>query len=309
MVMPALHKSAIEVMQLFRQSGIPAETASPEELASRGAAFLRKKHLNPDIGITGANFLLADQGAVAITENEGNVMLAASRPRIHIVLAGIDKVLPSVKDLQTLWPLLSTYGTGQKLTSYNSILWGPKTTQETDGPEQMYVVLIDNGRTEIMAEEVQRGILSCIRCGACQYADPIYHLIGGQTYHSTRMGPPATITEPILHGMQSHGFLNDLSTLSGADSERCPVNIDFNRMLLDNRRKKAEAESGLSSERIFYNLWKKAMLNREVPKWKSIKSGKYFVNEIFFTSPMSLREMPEPAGESFNQIWKRNLGE
>lgn len=307
MVMPALHKSPEEVRYLFNKVGIQTDSAQAIELSLRAADHIREKYLRPDVGITGANFLLADEGAIAITENEGNVMLAASRSKIHIVLAGIDKILPSVKDLQTMWPLLATYGTGQKVTSYNSIIWGPRKTDEVDGPEQMYVVLIDNGRTEIIADEVQRSVMSCIRCGACQYADPVYSVIGGQTYHSTRMGPPATVVEPVLHGMKSHGFFSDLSTLSGADTEQCPVNINFNKLLLDNRRKKAEQESSLSTERIFFSLWKNAMIKRDSPKWKTWKPRRYFLDELFFKSNNGLRNMREPARESFNDLWKKRF--
>jgi len=307
MVMPALHKSPEEVRYLFNKVGIQTDSAQAIELSLRAADHIREKYLRPDVGITGANFLLADEGAVAITENEGNVMLAASRAKIHIVLAGIDKILPSVKDLQTMWPLLATYGTGQKVTSYNSILWGPRKADEVDGPDQMYVVLIDNGRTDVIADEVQRSVMSCIRCGACQYADPVYSVIGGQTYHSTRMGPPATVVEPVLHGMKSHGFFSELSTLSGADTEQCPVNINFNKLLLDNRRKKAEQENTLSTERIFFTLWKNAMIKRDSPKWKTLKPRRYFMDELFFKSHNGLRSMREPARESFNDLWKKRF--
>jgi L-lactate dehydrogenase complex protein LldF len=307
MVMPALHKSPEEVRYLFNKVGIQTDSAQAIELSLRAADHIREKYLRPDVGITGANFLLADEGAVAITENEGNVMLAASRAKIHIVLAGIDKILPSVKDLQTMWPLLATYGTGQKVTSYNSILWGPRKADEVDGPDQMYVVLIDNGRTDVIADEVQRSVMSCIRCGACQYADPVYSIIGGQAYHSTRMGPPATVVEPVLHGMKSHGFFSELSTLSGADTEQCPVNINFNKLLLDNRRKKAEQETTLSTERIFFTLWKNAMIKRDSPKWKTLKPRRYFMDELFFKSNNGLRIMREPARESFNDLWKKRF--
>lgn len=307
MVMPALHKSPEEVRYLFNKAGIQSDSARAIELSLRAADHIRGKYLTPDVGITGANFLLADEGAVAITENEGNVMLAASRAKIHIVLVGIDKILPSVKDLQTMWPLLATYGTGQKITSYNSILWGPRKADEIDGPEQMYVVLIDNGRTDVMADEVQRGVMSCIRCGACQYADPVYSVIGGQTYHSTRMGPPATVVEPVINGMKSHGFFSDLSTLSGADSEHCPVNINFNKLLLDNRRKKAEQEPALSPERLFFTLWRNAMIKRDSSKWKTLKPRRYFLDELFFKSSAGLRVMREPAKESFNDLWKKRF--
>jgi L-lactate dehydrogenase complex protein LldF len=303
MVMPALHKDAGEVKQLL---GADVE-ASAESLSAYAAKTIHGKHLNPDVGITGANFILADEGAVAITENEGNVMLAASRPKIHIVVAGIDKVLPSVNDLHIMWPLLATYGTGQRITSYNSILRGPRKNGETDGPEQMYVVIIDNGRTKVMAEELQRSVMSCIRCGACLYADPVYSVIGGHPYHSSRMGPPACVEHPILYGMRTHAFLSHLSTLSAADTESCPVNINFNKLLLDNRKKNVDMDNVPATEKIFYYLWKNAMMKRDAAKWKSLKPRKYFIGNIFFKSPLGLRIMKAPEKESFNDQWRKRF--
>lgn len=304
MVMPALHKDAAEVAQLFGTD----DGRDPAKLSAHAAAIIRQQYKKPDIGITGANFILADIGAVAVTENEGNVMLAASRPSIHIVIAGIDKVIPSVNDLQVLWPLLSTYGTGQKLTAYNSIIRGPRRNGESDGPEQMYVVLIDNGRTGVIAEEVQRNVMSCIRCGACLNSDPVYSVIGGHPYHSTRMGPPSTVINPILYGMKTHAFLSHLSTLSAADTENCPVKINFNKLLLDNRRKQVEEEGASTTEKIFYFLWKNSMMKRDASKWKSLRPRRYFIDTIFFKSPQNLRTMKEPSKETFNELWKKRLG-
>jgi len=308
MVMPALHKSAEEVQQLFQSNNINAISSEPEALSAQAAKTLKDKYLNPDIGITGANFLIADQGAIAITENEGNVILAASRPKIHIAIAGIDKIIPSVQDLHILWPLLSTYGTGQKITSYNSIIRGPRKNGEADGPDQMFVILIDNGRTKVIANELQRSITSCIRCGACLYADPVYSVIGGHPYHSSRMGPPSTVINPIIYGMKSHAFMSDLSTLSAADSESCPVNINFNKLLLDNRKKNIEQDGASATEKFFYFLWKNAMMKRDGAKWKSIRPRKYFIGNIFFNSPQNLRTMKSAAKESFNEIWKKRMG-
>ncbi len=304
MVMPALHKDAGEVKELLG-ADVKAE---PETLSAFAAQALREKYLRPDIGITGANFILAEQGAVAVTENEGNVMLAASRPKIHIVVVGIDKVIPSISDLHVMWPLLATYGTGQRITSYNSILWGPKKNGEADGPSQMYVVLVDNGRTKVIAEEMQRSMMSCIRCGACLYADPVYSVIGGHPYHSTRMGPPATVINPFLYGMRTHAFLSHLSTLSAADSENCPVNINFNKLLLDNRKKIVDSDNVAATEKIFYFLWKNSMMKRDVSKWKSLKPRKYFIDNIFFKSPLGLREMKAPEKETFNDQWRKRFG-
>jgi L-lactate dehydrogenase complex protein LldF len=308
MVLPALHKSAEEVhVQFSSQEGrhLPAH---PEELSKHAASKLREHYVRPDVGITGANFLIADQGAVAVTENEGNVMLAAARPKIHIVVVGIDKVIPSLADLNILWPLLATYGTGQMLTAYNSVLFGPKKNSEADGPSQMYVVLVDNGRTSVIAEEVQRRVMSCIRCGSCLYHDPVYSVIGGHPYRSTWMGPPGNVVGPLLNGMKSHGIFNDLSTLSAADTESCPVNIPFNKLILDNRQKYHKQDLVPATEKLFYFLWKNSMMKRDGAKWKTLRPRKYFIGNIFFKSAMGLRTMQQPASESFNEMWKKRFG-
>lgn len=307
MVMPALHKSADEVLALFNKQGAALGSSDPGVLSAYGAKTLRSKHLKPDIGITGGNFIIADQGAIAITENEGNVMLAASRPKIHIVVIGIDKVIPSIQDLHILWPLLANYGTGQKISSYNSVLYGPKKAKEVDGPEQMYVVLIDNGRTKIISEEPQRNIMSCIRCGSCLHHDPIYSVIGGHPYHSTRMGPPSVVINPVIYGMKTHAFLNDLSTLSASDNEHCPVNINFNKLILDNRKKNIESDGSIATDKLFYFLWKNSMLKRDGAKWKKLRPRKYFINSVFFNSPMGLRKMKTAVKESFNDLWKKKM--
>jgi len=307
MVMPAIHKDKKEVQQLFNDKLGSKVEDDTEALVSYASKVLRTKYMNSGIGITGANFIVADPGAIAFTENEGNVLLAASRTRIHIVIAGIDKVIPSINDLHTLLPVLSTYGTGQKLTAYNTILTGPRKTGETDGPDEMYVVLIDNGRSKVLGEELQRKMLSCIRCGACQYHDPVYSVIGAHPYHSTWMGPPATVVLPYVKGFKSHGFFSDLSTLSAADTEGCPVEIDFNKLLLDNRKKAVDEQSRPGTEKLFYFAWKKAMLKREIIKWASIKPRNFFMNAIFMKSPLGLRKMRPPAKESFNEQWRRRF--
>ncbi|MBL0340662.1 MAG: lactate utilization protein [Bacteroidetes bacterium] len=308
MVMPAIHKSKEDIQQLFQEKlGVKVQNDA-EALAAEAAKVVRSKYVKPGIGITGANFLVADQGIVAITENEGNVMLAAARPRIHIVITGIDRVVPTVNDLHVLWPMLATYGTGQKITAYNSLLKGPRRNGEVDGPDEMYVVLIDNGRSKVMAEELQRNVLTCIRCGSCLYNDPVYSIIGAQPYRSTWMGPPGNIVIPIKEGMKTHGFHNHLSTLSAADTEWCPVNINFNKLLLNNRQKAVDDQSSGTSEKLFYFLWKQAMLKREIMNWKSIRPASFFMSNIFTKSPLGLRKMKTPAKESFNALWRKRMG-
>jgi L-lactate dehydrogenase complex protein LldF len=184
-VTPAMHKSKEDVAKLFHEKlGTPADF-TPEQLTLKAREILREKYVQAEVGVTGANFIISDTGAVAVTENEGNGRLSCAFPKTHIVVVGIEKVIPSLTDLALFWPLLSTFGTGQKITVYNSIIAGPKQPSETDGPEEMYVILLDNGRTNILKNPVQRESLYCIRCGACLNACPVYKNIGGHTYGAT----------------------------------------------------------------------------------------------------------------------------
>lgn len=186
-VTPAMHLTKEDIAKLFHEKfGTPIDY-TPEQLTQKARELLREKYLTADIGITGGNFLIADTGSVALTENEGNARLSTTFPKIHIAIVGIEKIIPSMADLDLFWPLLSSHGTGQNLTVYNSILSGPRQAHETDGPEEMYVILLDNGRTNLLAQKDQRQGLYCIRCGACLNACPVYKNIGGHTYN-TKIG-------------------------------------------------------------------------------------------------------------------------
>jgi len=186
---PAMHKSKEDVAALFHNKfGIPADS-TPEQITVFVREKLREKFLQAGAGITGANFLIADTGAVAVTENEGNALMSMSFPRLHIVVAGIEKIIPSLSDLHLFWPLLSSHGSGQNITVYNSLLTGPRKEKETDGPDEMIVVLIDNGRTDLLRQKLHRRALSCIHCGACLNVCPVYKNIGGHAYEATYTGP------------------------------------------------------------------------------------------------------------------------
>src|SRR5258706_9732158 len=184
-VTPPMHKSKEDFVKLFAEKLGTDPRATPEQLTLVARDILREKYVQAQIGVTGANFIIADIGAIAVTENEGNARLSCAWPKTHIVIAGIEKVIPSMNDLALFWPLLATYGTGQKITVYNTIVTGPRQANETDGPEDMYVILLDNGRTNILANEKQRESLYCIRCGACLNACPVYKNIGGHAYEGT----------------------------------------------------------------------------------------------------------------------------
>lgn len=234
-VTPAMHKSKEDVARLFADKlGVPGGL-SPEELTLVARQKLREKYIQAEIGVTGANFILPDIGAIAITENEGNGRLSCAWPKTHIVIVGIEKVIPSVHDLALFWPLLSTYGTGQRVTVYNTIIAGPKQANETDGPEDMIVILLDNGRTNLLANKTAREALYCIRCGACLNACPVYKNIGGHAYDTTYSGPIGKVITPYLKGLDEYKHLSYASSLCGNCTEVCPVRINLHELLLDNR--------------------------------------------------------------------------
>jgi L-lactate dehydrogenase complex protein LldF len=188
------------------------------------------------VGITGANFAIAETGMLSITENEGNARLTAGLPRTMITLIGIEKVLPRLEDLALFLPMLAAMGTGQSISCYNTLYGGPRQPGEPDGPEEYHVVLLDNHRTALLADAEQRDSLHCIRCGACLNVCPIFRNVGGQTYGTTYCGPIGAVITPNLRGVNEWKHLSYASSLCGACSETCPVKINMHHHLLQNRR-------------------------------------------------------------------------
>ncbi len=306
-VTPAMHKSKEDVAELFHQKFNLSKQSTPEDIAAFVRKKLREEFMSAGAGITGANFLLADTGSIAITENEGNAFLSMAFPRIHIVIAGIEKVIPSITDLDLFWPLLATHGTGQKVTVYNSIISGPKSIDESDGPEEMYVILLDNGRTNILAQQDQRQSLSCIRCGACLNACPVYKNIGGHSYGTTYSGPIGSVIEPYRKGMEDFKHLSFASSLCGKCTEVCPVKIELHKMLLFNRRDSIDQGLGGKKEKLVYYFWKKAMMSRDTMNKGGAKTKNFVLQNFFKKSWGTRREMPLVAAKSFNELWKEKM--
>ena len=309
-VTPAMHLSKEDIAKLFNEKfGTPID-ATPEQLTAKARELLRDKYVQADVGITGANFLLADTGSIAITENEGNARLSISFPKIHIAVVGIEKIIPSIADLDLFWPMLSTHGTGQNLTVYNTILSGPRQANESDGPDEMYVVLLDNGRTNLLAQKDQRQGLYCIRCGACLNACPVYKNIGGHTYETTYSGPIGSIITPHLQGMEEFKHLSYASSLCGKCTEVCPVKIDIHKMLLLNRRDAVKHQVVTKKEEWAWAIWKKGMLSRKMMDFFKGKTKNFFLRTLFKKTWGHLREMPVVADKSFSKEWaERNSSE
>jgi len=302
-VTPAMHKSKEDVAKLFSDKLGTDPALTPEQLTLVARQILRKKYTQAEIGITGANFIIADIGAIAVTENEGNARLSCAWPKTHIVITGIEKVIPSLTDLALFWPLLATYGTGQKITVYNTIVAGPKQQGEVDGPEDMYVILLDNGRTNLLANEKTRESLYCIRCGACLNACPVYKNIGGHTYSTPYSGPIGSVITPHLKNMSEWKHLSYASSLCGNCTEVCAVKINLHELLLENRHEAVAQGESTAAERIAWKVWKKASLTRNMMNMGNGTLKNWVVNKVFkgWTTHRSDLNFSK---KTFNEMWK-----
>lgn len=302
-VTPAMHKSKEDVAKLFAEKlGVPGGL-SPEELTLVARKKLREKYVQAEVGVTGANFIIADIGAIAVTENEGNARLSCAFPKTHIVVVGIEKVIPSIHDLALFWPLLSTFGTGQKVTVYNSIVTGPRQAGELDGPEEMIVILLDNGRTNLLENPTSREALYCIRCGACLNACPVYKNIGGHAYETTYSGPIGKVITPHLSGMKDYKHLSYASSLCGNCTEVCPVRINLHELLLDNRHEAVVEGNSSLAERLAWKAWKTASLNRSMMNMGNAKLKNWVVNKVFkgWTTHRSDLDF---SNKTFSEMWQ-----
>ncbi len=302
-VTPAMHKSKEDVAKLFADKLGTDPHLTPGQLTLVARQKLREKYMQAQIGITGANFIVADIGGIAVTENEGNARLSTAWPKTHIAIAGIEKVIPSMTDLGLFWPLLATYGTGQRITSYNSIITGPKQVNENDGPEEMYVILLDNGRTNLLANEKTRESLYCIRCGACLNACPVYKNIGGHAYNTTYSGPIGSVITPHLKEMGDWKHLSYASSLCGNCTEVCAVKINLHELLLENRHEAVDEGAASFGEKMAWKFWKRSMLNRKMMNMGSAKIKGWVVNTFVKQWKQHRSELQFPQ-KSFNQLWK-----
>jgi L-lactate dehydrogenase complex protein LldF len=311
-VFPSMHLTRGEISELFQRELGSAPTNDPEELTMIARRALRKKFLTADIGITGANFAIAETGMTSITENEGNARLTAALPQTMISLLGIEKILPRLEDLALFLPMLATMGTGQQLTGYNTMYAGPRQPGESDGPREWHIVLLDNHRTELLADAEQRDSLHCIRCGACLNVCPIFRNVGGHTYGTTYSGPIGSVITPHLRGLQDWKHLSNASTLCGACTETCPVKIDLHHHLLQNRRNAAK-EKPARGEKLIYKLFafaanRPALWNfgkkiaRIFQPLQNLVKGRKIDPAKSWTQT---RDLPKIAPESFKDWWKK----
>jgi len=251
---PAIHKSLDDVRALFGERLGTAPDASAESLAAAARGVLREAFLTADMGITGCNFLVAETGSLAIMENEGNIRLSTSLPRVHVALVGIEKVLPRWSDLAGFLQLTARAATGQPVATYVSLVQGPR-GGERDGPDEVHVVLVDNGRTRALADPEAWSTLRCLRCGACLNSCPVYRQTGGHAYGWVYSGPIGAVLAPALTGLEAAHPLPFASTLCGACVEVCPVRIPITDLLLEWRRRSVEAGLAPRTERIALGVY------------------------------------------------------
>ncbi|CAN5851709.1 LutB/LldF family L-lactate oxidation iron-sulfur protein [soil metagenome] len=310
-VFPAMHLTRGEISDLFEHELGSAPTDDPAELTMIARRALRKKYITADVGITGGNFAIAETGMISITENEGNARLTAALPKTMITLLGIEKILPKLEDLALFLPMLATAGAGQALTCYNTMYAGPRQADEADGPEEWHVVLLDNRRTELLADPEQRDALGCIRCGACLNVCPIFRNIGGHAYGTTYSGPIGSVITPHLRGLQDWKHLSSASSLCGACTQTCPVKIDLHHHLLQNRRNAVEQEPGLLEQWLYQGMG--FVIRRPVLYQLSLTAGRLLQPLHRLVKGTRLdpvrawtqsRELPPLASQNFKQWWK-----
>src|SRR5258706_271811 len=321
-IAPALHKTREDVADIFEQKLHSARETTPERLTAIARATLRDKFLEAGMGITGANFLVADSGAVVIVENEGNARLSSSAPRIHVAVSGIEKVIPRAQDLAVFLKLLGRSATGQPLSVYTSFLAGPRRPGEPDGPEEFYLVLLDNGRTRVLADEQKRQSLYCIRCGACLNNCPVYRKIGGYSYPWVYSGPIGKILTPQFMGRDHDQWLPFASSLCGACAEVCPVKIEIPRILLELREEIVEAqtrEGANRAEKLAFRVFAWVMRHPRIyERAAALASGAAphpadgwirDLPRLLSVGPLkawlSQRDLPAAPKRSFRELWRQ----
>lgn len=316
-VAPAVHLTRHDVAGILEKHLHVERVEEPEQQAMIARRTLREKFLAAGIGISGANFLIADSGAVTIVENEGNARLCTTAPKIHVAVAGMEKMIPRAQDLAVFLKLLGRSGTGQFLTVYTSFLSGPRRPGEADGPEEFYVVLMDNGRTRLLADPSKRESLYCIRCGACLNACPVYRKIGGHNYPWAYSGPIGAIITPQYQGVAKDPWLPFASSLCGACAEVCPVKIDIPRILLELRKEVVEEQGKESAEMMERTAFKMYswMMRRPRLYAAAARLGAKVAAAPGLTSVGpgakwgKVREVPLPARKSFRDLWRERKQE
>ncbi len=309
-IKPIIHKNRRQIAELFEKSGLGAYDDEPGMITQRARQFLRHKYLEADAGLTGANFVVAESGRLVIVTNEGNSRFCLAATRCHIALVGIEKILPRDRDLALFLNLLARSGTAQQLTVYNEFILGPRAAGQPDGPDEMHVIFVDNGRTDVLASDC-REILRCIRCGACLNTCPVYRKIGGHSFPWVYSGPIGAILTPQFMGVQHEPALPFASSLCGACGEVCPVKIDIPKILLELRSdvKKADAREHKNRlEKLGFRAFAWMMTHPRIFEMAG-RIGRSMGWPSGNKGPMgawlSERDLPPLPAHSFRDLWRR----
>lgn len=315
-IAPAIHKTKDDISKLFVEKLNAPYFNEPEDLTKIAREKLRNEFLNADMGVSGVNFAVAETGTIVIVENEGNARLTTTLPRIHVALMGIEKVIPRFEDLPVFLNVLIRSATGQKMSSYVSLITGPKKNSDFDGPEEFHLVIMDNGRSKILSNEETRESLYCIRCGACLYICPVYKKVGGHSYGWVYPGPIGAIITPQILGIDKASDLPFASSLCGACRDICPVKINIPRVLLELRARVIDDRrvgAGFPL-RIAIKLWKFTMENTSIynlalglsyilqKPW--IRHGRLISLPFPFSRWTKKRDFPAFSKISFRKQWK-----
>jgi len=315
-IAPAIHKTKGQVAELFTRELNRHAAPDPEALTRIARGELREKFLQADLGITGANFAVADTGTVVLVTNEGNGRMVTSLPRVHVAVMGVEKVVPSLTDLMVFLAILAKSATGQKLSVYTSLVQGPRRAGELEGPEEFHLVLLDSGRIAQIGGPL-REALSCLRCGACLNVCPVYRQIGGHAYGYTYPGPIGILLTAMMEGTPAVKDLAHASSLCGACADACPVRIDIPRMLIDLRREVGDGKIAPWTERVAFTLLSRLLRHPRLYRLAAragrllqrpfAGSGRVSRLPLFFGEWTRTRDLPPMASRTFQERWASDM--
>jgi L-lactate dehydrogenase complex protein LldF len=314
-IAPAIHKTKDQVAELFSQeAGQPLPGDDIPRLTAEARKMLREKFLAAGLGVTGANIGVAESGSIVLVTNEGNAEMVTGLPPLHVVVMGIEKIAPTWDDAAAWLALLARSATGQPLSVYTTVITGPAKPEDADGPDEVHIILLDNGRGQLVGDEYEE-VLQCIRCGACLNICPVYREAGGHAYGSPYSGPIGAVISPLLFGLEDYSALPQASSLCGACLDVCPVRIDLPRMLLALRKVEVEDKLIPWPERILENSAAFVLRHQHLTEWTSRllrilqrpvqRQGSLKLPDRL--NPTGKRDLPSLANKPFREIWKEGL--
>jgi L-lactate dehydrogenase complex protein LldF len=315
-IAPAIHKTRQQIAQLFQEKLGTPYTEVVSEMTQIARRTLRQKFLQADMGITGVNFAIAETGSIVVVTNEGNGRLCSTMPRVHVALMGMEKIIPSLADLAVMLKVLTNSAAGQKISSYVTMITGPRRPHDLDGPEALHVVIMDNGRSAMLRSE-NREALYCLRCGACLNVCPIYQNIGGHAYGWVYPGPIGAVLTPMFLGLDTAQHLPRASTLCGACREACPVKINIPHLLLNLRHQLVERQDIPWAEKVSFRIWAKIMQHPKL--YELVTAGAALTQKLWarrgwigrlpgpFAGWTETRDLKVVARPSFRRRWRNTL--